>query len=1034
MRKFYQILSAFFVVIALCPAVMAQQPGAWREVDQASVGRDLFASRYRPNGYKLFTLSEDIYSQALSQLPSERSVQAARSSFIISIPNAEGVLQQFRAVETSVLDPQLAARYPSIKTYAGQGIEDPTAMAYFDFSPRGFHAMVLSADKPTYYVDPVDRNDKYYVVFSRKDQPKSTFRCLTEPNATIGEPVAGTGVGRGADDGRLRTYRLAMASTGEYSQYFLNGTEANDTERKTKVLAAMATLMVRTNGIYERDFGVRMILIANNDNLIYLNGGTDPWGNELNVTTQQTIDAVIGNANYDIGHLVHKEASPNDNNGNAGCIACVCKAATPAAPKGKGSAFTSHFQPEGDPFVVDFTTHEMGHQFGGNHTFTISNEGTGALMEPGSGSTIMGYAGITGSTDVQPHSDDYFHAKSIEQITDYIKGATGGGCAVTTVTGNATPTANAGADYTIPRSTPFALTAQGTDADAADVLTYTWEQYNNGSTAVTFPNPNNTTGPLFRSRPYSTSPVRVFPILTSILNGTNANTWERLPGVARTMDFRLTVRDNHVGGGNTRDDDMRITVAGTAGPFEVTSPNTTVSWDGGSQRTITWNVANSDQAPVSCANVKISLSTDGGLTFPTVLAASTPNDGSHEVTIPSVLSTTARIKIEAVGNIFFDISNTNFSITVPQPTFDLGTPAAVDYTCGTGASASITLSTTSVLAFATPINLSATGNPAGTTVTITPNPVTPGSNAVITLNNISSLAVGSFNVTINATAGAITRSRVLTFNVVPGAGPVITTAPQSQGICDGGSATFTVASSSAVNSYQWQISTNGGTDWTNISNANDDQLTVNGASTLQNGHLYRVVLAGPCNTTISAPATLTVYTLPTVSLAATRTAVTPGESATLTATVVPGSSANVTVTWYFNGQVLNNVVNNSVVADVTRLGDYRVTVTDDNGCGGESSTLSIAAKASTRLFIFPVPNDGQFTVSYYNSTPSNTKQSITVYDSKGARVYSNNFTVAGQYTLHSVNLKALGIARGVYHVVVGDGAGKKLAEGSILVN
>jgi hypothetical protein len=554
--------------------------------------------------------------------------------------------------------------------------------------------MILSADKSTVYIDPVDRANNYYVVFARKDviNFQKNFHCLTPANATEPTlPVDPSGL-RAADDGKLRTYRLALACTGEYAQFFLSGTETTDAQRKAKVLAAMNTLLVRTNAIYERDFGIRMNLIANNDAIIYLTASSDPWSNEWNIKTQQTIDAVIGNANYDIGHLVHKESSSANNNGNAGCIACVCKtwngSTNPNTFVGKGGGFTSHVTPEGDPFVVDYTTHEMGHQFGANHTFTFSTEtGTASQFEPGSGSTIMGYAGITGATDVQPHSDDYFHARSVEQISDYIKLATGGGsCPVVTVTGNTAPVPNAGADFTIPKATPFTLTGSATDVNAGDVLTYTWEQMNAGTSSTTNPSTTATSGPLFRSRTGSTSPSKTYPILASILDGTNGNQWERLPGVARTLNFRLVVRDNHAGGGNTKDDDMSVTIS-TAGPFAVTAPNTAVNWAGGSSQTVTWSVNSTNAAPVNCANVKISLSTDGGLTFPTVLTASTPNDGTEALTIPNTPSSSARIKVEAVGNIFFDISNTNFTIGTGGPTCNA--PAGLTASAITSSSATV---------------------------------------------------------------------------------------------------------------------------------------------------------------------------------------------------------------------------------------------------------------------------------------------------------------------------------------------------------
>ena len=323
--------------------------------------------------------------------------------------------------------------------------------------------------------------------------------------------------------------------------------------------------------------------------------------------------------------------------------------------------------------------HEVDHQLGANHTFSMNNEGTEVNKEPGSGITIMGYAGIT-SQDLAPHSIDAYHQASIAQIQSNLATKT---CQVTNTISNATPVVNAGADYTIPISTPFALTGSATDANG-DALTYSWEQNDNASSTQTgassVASPTKATGPNWISFSPSSSPTRYFPKLATILAGQNvsgplpggdagANT-EALSSVSRTLNFRLTVRDNAVYSstspfsvGQTQFDDMIVMLTNTSGPFAVTAPNTTVSWAGNSQQTITWSVNNTTAAPVSCANVKISLSTDGGQTFPTVLVASTPNDGSEVVTIPNTPTSTARIKVEAVGNIFFDISNTNFTIT-----------------------------------------------------------------------------------------------------------------------------------------------------------------------------------------------------------------------------------------------------------------------------------------------------------------------------------------------------------------------------------
>ena len=672
--------------LLLCHYFAAAQQNFWQPVEESKIGKDLFTQRQKPASYKIFHLNETAFATAASLAPSEKSINASQSTSVISIPNAEGSIENFRVVDAPVMDPLLAARYPGIRSYAGVSVTDPSVTIRFSVSPQGVSAMILSASRPTIYIDPL--SDNYYLVVSRTDVSnyRQPFTCETM-NAIAEVADAPASTLRNADDGRLRTYRLALVASGEFSQYWLNGTETTDAERKAKVLAAMNDKMTRVNGIYERDFGVRLLLIANNDAVIYLNAATDPFGttsSNWNSQTQTTCTNVIGSANYDVGHLVHRGPT---NNGNAGCIGCVCKT-------NKGSGWTSYIDLSSDYFVVDYLTHELGHQFGGNHTFTHANEGTIAQVEPGSGSTIMSYAGITGATtDVQSHNDDYFHAITIQQVTDYIKSANGT-CAVSTVTGNATPTANAGVDYVIPRSTPFVLSGTGSDADAGDVLTYCWEQNNPRATgSSTVPSATATAGPQFRSYLPVTSVSRTFPAINSILSGTNSNKWEVLPSVARTLNFRFTVRDNHPGAGNNKSDDMVLTINGTAGPFAVTAPNTAVSWAANSAQTVTWSVNSTNLAPVSCTNVKISISVDGGYTFSTLLA-STPNDGSESVSIPNTPTTTARIKVEAVGNIFFDISNTNFTISAPAACGDptgltssaiTNTTATISWTAVSGA-------------------------------------------------------------------------------------------------------------------------------------------------------------------------------------------------------------------------------------------------------------------------------------------------------------------------------------------------------------
>ncbi|MES2747509.1 MAG: zinc-dependent metalloprotease family protein, partial [Bacteroidota bacterium] len=590
----------------------------------------------------VYDLDAQAIMNSLANSP-KRNAMAKNSAVVITLPNAEGQMERFNVYENSTMEPALQARYADIRSYVGYGIDNPTATAYFSTSPLGFRSMTLNSGKPAVFIEPISEDLTLYSVYRKSDKKAALtpFECSVIDDAA---PQADANALRpNADDATLRTFRLALSCTGEYTTYF-GGTKA-------LALAAMNNSMTRVNGVFEMDFAARMVLIANNDLVIYTNASTDPYTTSYNSQLQSTLTSVIGEANYDVGHVFVR----GSNNGNAGCIGCVCVNGS------KGSGFTSHTIPTGDDFDIDYVAHEMGHQFGGNHTFTHSNEGSGVQMEPGSGSTIMGYAGIT-PLDVQPHSDAYFHAISIQQITNNIKAKT---CSVNTATGNAIPTANAGLDFTVPKSTPFMLTATATDANG-DVLTYNWEQMNSQTTSAA-PSATKTSGVNFRSYDSSTSPTRYFPRMASVLTGATTTagtelTVEALPSVARTLNFRVTVRDNRAGGPANNSDDMIVTVNATAGPFTVSAPNTAVSYVGGSSQTVTWAVAGTTANGVNCANVDILISTNGGTTWSTLLAA-TPNDGTQAVTIPNTAGTTNRIMVKGTNHIFFDVSNTNFTIT-----------------------------------------------------------------------------------------------------------------------------------------------------------------------------------------------------------------------------------------------------------------------------------------------------------------------------------------------------------------------------------
>jgi hypothetical protein len=674
---------------------MAQEGNYWssnnnaeRIITDKSVARLSF-----PKDFKLFNLNTDPLRQELFSVVGN---QASRHSTVISLPNADGQIEQFEVVEASNFEPALQARFPEIRAFSGKGITDKSATLKLSISPQGIQTMVFRTEKANEFIEAYSKDHTVYAVFrSQRAKGDLPWTCSTpEQRLADGIDAQVTNINvAGRSGGNLKTMRLAQSVTAEYSNYF----GATSSAQVSLVLAAVNATLTRCNGVYEKDLALHLNLVANTTNVFYYNPSTDPYSpasqmSQWNSQLQSTLTSVIGEANYDIGHLF----GASGGGGNAGCIGCVCVNGS------KGRGITSPFDaiPQGDNFDIDYVAHEVGHQLGANHTFSMSSEGTGVNKEVGSGITIMGYAGIT-SQDVAPHSIDIFHQASIAQIQSNLNTKT---CPVTTTIVNSTPVVSAGADYTIPISTPFALTGSATDADAGDVLTYCWEQNDNSTTtgSNSVASPTKTTGPNWISYTGTTSSTRLFPKLATILTGANisgplpggdagANT-EALSSVSRTLNFRLTVRDNApysstapVSVGQTQFDDMVVTVSNTSGPFAVTAPNTAVSWAGNSAQTVTWSVNNTTAAPVSCANVKISLSTDGGNTF-TTLVASTANDGSEVVTIPNTPTTTARIKVEAVGNIFFDISNTNFTITAGS---SCGTPTGLSSSSITNTTATV---------------------------------------------------------------------------------------------------------------------------------------------------------------------------------------------------------------------------------------------------------------------------------------------------------------------------------------------------------
>ena len=623
---------------------------AWEQVSQAETEHLTKAHRNTmPHEFQLYSLNIPDLRTTLDGSPERFSVN---SDVIIELPVSNGELQQFRMYEASNFATSLQERHPTIRSYAGQGIDDPSAVARISISDTdGFHAMISSAGQSTFYIDPYTKDNNYYISYSTRtlESDSRSFECLMQERSDIVLPSEP----ENADDGMLRTFRLALACTGEYAQYHLNNQGidpgATDAVKKAAVLSAMNTAITRVNSIYERDIAVHLEIIPNNEDIIYLIAATDPYtnnnGGAMLSQNQSTCDAVIGNANYDIGHVF------STGGGGIAGLGVVCTTGQ------KARGVTGLSNPIGDYFYVDFVSHEMGHQFRANHTFNNScgnNRNNPTAMEPGSGSTIMAYAGIC-PPNVQSTSDDYFHAISIQEMWNYI--STGGGqCGVQTPTGNLPPTADAGPNYTIPKSTPFILKGTASDPDTGNILSHCWEQMNQQIGPMP---PQNTSvfGPMFRSIDPMQSPDRYMPAIQTVIIGQTQSMWEVVPAVGRNMNFRYTVRDNVAGGGSSASSNMTLTTDGVSGPFEVTSQNTPTTWQTQSFETITWDVAGTDLAPVNCANVDVLFSTNGGFTYPITVATGLPNNGSASIWVPSVNTSSGRFMIICSDNIFYDINN-----------------------------------------------------------------------------------------------------------------------------------------------------------------------------------------------------------------------------------------------------------------------------------------------------------------------------------------------------------------------------------------
>ncbi|MBI5541741.1 MAG: PKD domain-containing protein [Bacteroidia bacterium] len=930
------LLTAILVITSF---FFAQSQNYWTESNSSAKGKELVSNRVAVNYYSVYTLDLESLNEALESAPMRGEFSKGNELFV-SFPGSDGQFVTYSVVEAPIMHPDLAAKYPGIKSYAGHGVDNPAVSIRFSVSyQRGLHGMIFNEDDGTSFIDPYSTDFTEYMVYSKKDMIRTDaadFECTMDDANGHHEDEENITT-KATNDKKLRKYRLALCCNAEYGNLFI-GSATTDAAKRANILAQMNITMTRVNGVYEKDLSITMELIANNDIILWFGSTTtDPWSGEFNTKTAQTIDANIGISNYDIGHNFNTSGG-----GNAGCIACVCLGSTSTqAGTHKGRGMTGRSNPTGDAFDIDYVAHEMGHQFGGYHTMnTCSRSGSGSTeVEPTSGSTIMGYAGIC-SYNIQANSDDYFAYVNIRDISANVQSGNSSSCAQVINISNNPPTANAGADYTIPKSTAFVLTGTGTDPDG-DALTYTWEQNDPAQApAATAPIATWTVGPMFRSRKGTTDPKRYFPAIASIIANNLTPAYEVVPSVGRTMNFSLVTRDNKTGGGQTANDLMVVTVNGTAGPFTVSAPNTAVTWAAGSTQTVTWNVAGTTASPVSCANVDIFLSTDGGYTYPVALLTNTPNDGTETITVPNNPSTTCRVMVKGANNIFFDISNANFTITGSTNSITSGTISGSPFCAGVAVSVPFTMSgsftagnvftaqlSNATGSFATPVNIGTlTSTTSGTISATIPAGTATGTGYRIRVIASTPATTGSdngTNLTINA---SLTPSVVVSGNST---------------ICAGVSTTFTAApTNGGTPSYQWKL--NGANVGTN------SPTYTNGA--IANGNTVSCVMTS--NATCASPTlatsntiTMVVNPIPATPVATSSSPVCAGASINLTTPLVSGASYSWSGPNSYTSTSQNPVITN---ATTTMAGVYSVSVTQ-TGCTSLPGSTTVTVTAAPAM-------------------------------------------------------------------------------------
>ena len=1028
--------------LLLCSSLLAAQYSPFSPLRQPAERPDLPEFAERATHFEV--AAPDDVGAYLADMPMDDEPDAA--GVLLEVPAPDGEAVTFRLFRYRMLNPELQKRYPEFATLYGWDVNNPGRRIHAEWTSLGFGATVTGGQEGRWLVTPTVRNDRaYYQVYRAADFPRrhaGELVCDLDVTEDYRAEMLGTAPSARVGDCQLRDYDLALACSANYFNR-IAGITTDDvpTEEDTQtVIAEMITAINRVNQITRQDLALTFTIInlpTANDGVQLVYGGdtlADPYsdfsGSLMIDENQENIDAVIGSAGYDIGHVF------STGGGGLASLGSPCNSSI------KARGVTGLPNPTGDPFYVDFVAHEMGHQFGGTHTFnstrgSCSEREAATAYEPGGGTTIQAYAGICGPVaNIQLNSDAYYHAASIQQIAAYMEQGGGATCATVASTANAEPAVDAGQDYTIPANTPFVLDGSGsTDADAGDLLTYCWEQFDLGDTIPGIPPGALTTGPLFRSRPPVVDPERYFPNLPGLTAG-GVVEWETLPTVARSMNFILTVRDLGAAGyGCAAQDQMTVTVADSPG-FAVAAPNGGEVYLGGSVQTITWEVGGSGPGTaVNCPEVTVMLSTDGGLTYPEALGT-VPNTGSADVAYPEVTQTDARIMLRCSDNIFFDISDADFRLEQTDFSFETGNGAAA--ACAGGdVSGGYDFQLESLQGYEGTVTYSVAGLPAGATATFEPASVdlTAGDSVSVafTVSGLSGAAEGASLFQVIATDGINPREGTFSLEIKPPLEAPLLLSPPDGGNISPGAASFDWTDVPNATEYRLQVFT--GPDGTGSAFSNEGVLTqsainfggqLDGAFTDGQEGSWRVtVVDADCEPEATVQSEVSNFTWgasSTASLSAPFTeqnvcegselsrpfviTFTDGDltgPATLSVTDVPmGVTGELSATSLTDGQTTRLTVSGE---EALTVGNYTISVEATDGSATEAIEFTLSVAADEVPLIMPtqeqlieiVNGDAEIPLSF-DQIPGVSQYTVTIIFPGGGELsqpLSSNNTVLG---------------------------------------